>query len=188
MPNTKAPMTQRRPERRDRAAEARNERRDRHDDDRRDRDQQQAGEQAVGLAAREEAAPRRGEAELGLEKHDAEREAEQRSARGRAGCPSISTSATRTAVASTRGDQERPVEPRRSAAPSCSGGRSWRAMHQGVAMFRKSADLIRWPAAGMRQRAAHEPRPSAFFRSSQRVRDDATGRRASAVHSTIEPS
>ena len=41
---------QRRPDRRDGAAEARHQRRDRHDDERGDGDQQQPAEQAAGLA------------------------------------------------------------------------------------------------------------------------------------------
>ena len=72
---------ERRPDRRDRAAEARHERRDRHDGRGGDRDQQQAAEQAVGLAAHDQTPPRGGEAELGLEERDAEREAETPEAR-----------------------------------------------------------------------------------------------------------
>ena len=89
-----------RPDRRDGAAEARHQRRDRNDGRRRDSDQQKAAEEAVGLAAHDQAPPRRREAELGLEEHRAERKAEDEQRRA-AGWPSIRTSATSTASAST---------------------------------------------------------------------------------------
>ena len=106
---------QRRPERRDRAAEARHQRGDRHDRGGRNGDQQQAAEQTVGLAAHDQPPPRRGEAELGLEEHHAERKAEPRSARPRPAGRRSAPARPAPRSASTDGDQERPVEARRRA-------------------------------------------------------------------------
>ena len=106
-------MIERRPDRRDGAAEAGHERRDRNDRRRRDGDEQEAAEEPVGLAAHDQAPPRGGEAELGLEEHRAERKAEHQKGCGR-----------RLAVDQNerdehgkrqhRSDQERPVETRRA--------------------------------------------------------------------------
>ena len=157
---------ERRPDRRDRAAEAGHERGDRHDDERGDRDQQQRAEQAAGLALHQEAAPRGGERELGLEEGDAEREAEH-DQRGRGRLPVERDQRDQHGGAEHGGDQERPVEPRQA------GGRSFKR---------------RGSSCGCRQaNGDYEPKPSVFFRSSHLVRAEASGRLASEVQSTIEP-
>ena len=140
-----------------------------------DGDEQQAAEEPVGLAAHDQTPPRGGEAELGLEEDRAERKAEHQQRRGR-----------RLAVDQDerdqhrerqhRGDQERPVETRQRAARRVGCA----AIIEFVATV-----LDEFPS---RSQSAYEPRPSAFFRSSSRVREPATGRCGSAVHSTIEPS
>ena len=163
---------QRRPERRDRAAETRHQLGDRNDRSGRNGDQQQAAEKPVGLAAHDQPPPRRGEAELGLEEHRRPAQSRARSApRPRAGRRS----------APARSAPRRPA-PRRSgtasrgAAGAPQRGLRWQQCAHGFVSLDRSCG------------AAQEPKPSAFFTSSQRVRDEATGRRASAVHSTIEPS
>ena len=103
---------QRRPDRRDRAAEAGHERGDRHDHGCRNRDQQQRGEQPARLAAHEEAAPCGRERELGLEECRAEREAENEQ-RGRSRLSVERDQRDQHGRRQHGGDQERPVEPRR---------------------------------------------------------------------------
>jgi len=73
---------QRRSERRDGAAIARPERRHRHHRERCDGDDDQAADQTASFTACEKAPPRRGVAELGLEKGDAEAEAAENQRRG----------------------------------------------------------------------------------------------------------
>jgi len=74
---------ERRSDRCDGAAEARNQRRNRNDGSRRDGDQQQTAEEAIGLAPHDQASPRRREAELSPEEHRAKREAEDEQSRSR---------------------------------------------------------------------------------------------------------
>ena len=75
MPKVKAPIDERRSERRDGAAEILLERGDRHDRERADGDHDQPADEAARLPAREEAPPRRGVAEFGFQEGDAEAEA-----------------------------------------------------------------------------------------------------------------
>ena len=114
------------PERRDGAAEFRRQRRDRHDRERGDRDHDQPAEQAARLAAREEAPPRGGVAELGLEEGDAEPEAAE-DQRGRGRRPSSSTSATRIAVAPSASARNR--RSKRAAAPERGAASDLRGRH-----------------------------------------------------------
>ena len=80
-----------------------------------------------------------------------------------AGCPSSSTSAHKRAAAAMAA--ERNSQSRRRAITGAEEG----------------ASTV--PARAI----PHVPKPSAFFKSSHLVRCNSTGRRASAVHSTIEP-
>ncbi len=80
-----------------------------------DGDHQEAGEEAVGLAAGDQPAPRGREAELDRKVTPSAKPSTISATA--AGWPSIMTSAIMTAVASTGGDQERPVEARQPRLP-----------------------------------------------------------------------
>ena len=158
---------ERRPDRRDGAAEARHQRRDRNDRRRRDGDQQQAAEEAVGLAAHDQAPPRGGEAELGLEEHRAEREAEhQQRRRGRLAVDQHERDQHARAPAPTA---IRNGQSRRGARAATAGSVAAMLMAVSRRVLRRSA-------------AAYEPRPSVFLRSSKprarRSRPDGAGRRS----------